>query len=70
MSGGLKRQTALAALDEIRDGMIVGLGSGSTASIFIRELGLALDGVDRREEIRGVDSIERHPLALRLVRGL
>src|SRR6516164_9672927 len=39
MSDDLKRQAALAALDEIRDGMIVGLGSGSTASIFIRELG-------------------------------
>ena len=41
MSDDLKRQAALAALDEIRDGMIVGLGSGSTASIFIRELGKA-----------------------------
>jgi ribose 5-phosphate isomerase A len=39
MSDDLKRQAALAALEEIRDGMIVGLGSGSTASIFIRELG-------------------------------
>lgn len=39
MSDDLKRQAALAALDEIRDGMIVGLGAGSTASIFIRELG-------------------------------
>ena len=35
----LKRQAALAALDEIRDGMVVGLGTGSTASHFIRELG-------------------------------
>ena len=41
MSDDLKRQAALAALEEIRDGMIVGLGSGSTASIFIRELGRA-----------------------------
>ena len=41
MSDDLKRQAALAALGEIRDGMIVGLGSGSTASIFIRELGKA-----------------------------
>ena len=41
MSDDLKRQAALAALEEIRDGMIVGLGSGSTASIFIRELGKA-----------------------------
>ncbi len=41
MSDELKRHAALAALEEIRDGMIVGLGSGSTASIFIRELGKA-----------------------------
>jgi len=38
-SDELKRQAAVAALDEIRDGMIVGLGTGSTASHFIRELG-------------------------------
>ena len=41
MSDDLKKQAALAALEEIRDGMIVGLGSGSTAAIFIRELGKA-----------------------------
>lgn len=41
MNDDLKRQAALAALEELRDGMIVGLGSGSTASIFIRELGKA-----------------------------
>ena len=39
MSDDLKRSAAIAALDEIREGMVVGLGSGSTASIFIRELG-------------------------------
>lgn len=35
----LKRQAALEALNEVRSGMIVGLGTGSTASHFIRELG-------------------------------
>src|SRR6185369_7007467 len=35
----LKRQAAIAALDEIQSNMIVGLGTGSTASHFIRELG-------------------------------
>jgi ribose 5-phosphate isomerase A len=39
MSDQLKREAAIAALDEVRDGMIVGLGTGSTASHFIRELG-------------------------------
>ena len=53
MSDDLKRQAALAALEEIRDGMIVGLGSGSTASIFIRELGksgLKVLGIPTSEE--------------------
>ena len=35
----LKRQAAIAALEAVKDGMIVGLGTGSTASHFIRELG-------------------------------
>jgi ribose 5-phosphate isomerase A len=39
MSDELKRQAAIAALRDIDDGMIVGLGTGSTASHFIRELG-------------------------------
>ena len=53
MIDDLKRQAALAALEEIRDGMIVGLGSGSTASIFIRELGksgLKVLGIPTSEE--------------------
>src|SRR6266571_1468681 len=55
MMDGLKEQAALAALDEIRDGMIVGLGSGSTAAIFIRELGktgLKVAGIPTSEESR------------------
>ena len=39
MSDELKRQAAIAALQEIREGMVVGLGTGSTAAHFIRELG-------------------------------
>jgi ribose 5-phosphate isomerase A len=55
VSDDLKRQAALAALDEIRDGMIVGLGTGSTASIFIRELGksgLKVQGIPTSEDSR------------------
>src|SRR5216117_822681 len=55
MSDDLKKQAALCALEEIRDGMIVGLGSGSTASIFIRELGKAglnVAGIPTSEESR------------------
>ena len=36
----LKRAAAISALDEIQPGMLVGLGTGSTATHFIRELGL------------------------------
>jgi ribose 5-phosphate isomerase A len=34
-----KRQAAVRALDYVRDGMLIGLGSGSTAEIFVAELG-------------------------------
>jgi len=57
MSDELKRQAARAALDELRDGMVVGLGSGSTASIFIRELGksrLKVLGIPTSEESRRI----------------
>jgi ribose 5-phosphate isomerase A len=57
VSGDLKLQAARAALEEIRDGMVVGLGSGSTASIFIRELGkagLRVNGIPTSEESRGI----------------
>ena len=57
MSDTLKKLAALAALEEIRDGMVVGLGSGSTASIFIRELGkagLKIVGIPTSEESRRI----------------
>jgi ribose 5-phosphate isomerase A len=57
MSDELKRQAARAALEEIRDGMVVGLGSGSTSSIFIRELGTAklkVLGIPTSEESRRI----------------
>ncbi len=56
MSDELKHQAALAALEEVRDGMTVGLGTGSTASHFIRELGnrvragLRVAGIPTSEE--------------------
>jgi ribose 5-phosphate isomerase A len=39
VSDDLKRAAALAAMDEIRPGMRLGLGSGSTAKIFVQLLG-------------------------------
>ena len=55
MTDELKRQAALRAIDEIHDGLIVGLGTGSTASHFIRELGkagLKVEGIPTSEESR------------------
>jgi ribose 5-phosphate isomerase A len=40
MNDELKRKAALAALDEVRPGMRLGLGSGSTAAHFVRGLGM------------------------------
>lgn len=56
----LKRAAARAALDELVDGAIVGVGSGSTVEMFIDELGA------RRASIAGaVSSSERSSARLR-----
>ena len=39
-----KQQAAAAALRWVRDGMVLGLGSGSTSAEFIRQLGAAVAG--------------------------
>ncbi len=39
MNDDSKRNAALAALNEVSEGSVVGLGSGSTATLFIEELG-------------------------------
>ena len=39
-----KENAASAALDLVKDGMVVGLGSGSTAEIFIEQLGVKVAG--------------------------
>lgn len=65
-----KKQAALAAVEHVESGMTLGLGTGSTAAHFIRELGrrvrdgLSVAGVPTSEETRrlaemaGVDVIE------------
>jgi len=54
---GFKEQAALrAVVDEVRDGMVVGLGSGSTAAFVLREVGrLVREGW----RLRGVPTSER-----------
>ena len=55
MSDHLKKQAALAALDYVDDGTIVGLGTGSTAAHFVRGLGERVrDGLD----VKGVPTSE------------
>ena len=57
MTDDLKRAAALRAVDYVRDGMSVGLGTGSTAQHAVRELGRRV-----REEglkIRGVPTSNR-----------
>ena len=39
MSEALKKRAAEAALAQVRDGMLLGLGTGSTAAHFVRGLG-------------------------------
>ncbi|HRO61721.1 MAG TPA: ribose-5-phosphate isomerase RpiA [Burkholderiaceae bacterium] len=56
----LKRAVALAALDELVDGAVVGVGSGSTVGFFIEALG------SRRDRVAGaVSSSERSSDLLR-----
>ena len=56
MSDELKRQAAEAAVAEVRDGMAVGLGTGSTAAIAVELLGARVrDGL----QIVGVPTSER-----------
>ena len=53
----LKRQAATAALRHVRPGMTVGLGSGSTAALFIAELGRRL-AEGELSDIRGIPTSE------------
>ena len=56
MSDALKRQAAEAALEEVRDGMVLGLGTGSTAALMIEALGRRVrDGL----RVVGIPTSER-----------
>lgn len=52
----LKHEAALRAVEYVRDGMVVGLGTGSTATFAVRELGRR---VGEGLKIRGVPTSER-----------
>jgi ribose 5-phosphate isomerase A len=55
---GLKQRAAVAAADLVENGMVLGLGTGSTASLILRELGRRLAGGKLRG-IRGVPTSQR-----------
>ncbi len=65
----LKRQAALRALDHVTDGMRLGLGSGTTAEIFVEELGrrvadgLRIVGVPTSLEVARLAAAHHIPLA-------
>lgn len=58
----LKRAAALRALDDVREGMVLGLGSGTTAEIWLAELanrvrdGLRVSGVPTSRRIEAMAS--------------
>lgn len=52
----LKHEAALRAVEYVRDGMVVGLGTGSTAAFAVREIGRR---VSEGLSIRGVPTSER-----------
>jgi ribose 5-phosphate isomerase A len=64
-----KRAAALAALDLVEDGMVLGLGSGSTAEIFLDDLadriahGLRVTGVPTSKRVGTLASSRGIPLA-------
>ena len=57
MNDSLKYKAAVAALNEVRTGMLVGLGTGSTVRHFIEELGRRVrDGLDVRAIATSIES--------------
>lgn len=75
MSSNLKEMAAKSALDEIREGTIIGIGTGSTAEAFIHalaekvSLGFAITGVPTSERTHALceklgialTTLEEHP---------
>lgn len=62
----LKKEAALYAFHYIHDGMVIGLGSGSTASLFIQELGDRL----RRGELSNIKAVPTSSATEALARQL
>ena len=59
-----KRDAAIGAVDEVRSGMVVGLGSGSTAAFAIEEVGRRIAAGGLRDIVGVPTSNAAHRLAL------
>jgi ribose 5-phosphate isomerase A len=62
----MKEAVALAAVEQIRDGMVLGLGSGSTAALMIRALGARLQRGELRDIVGVTTSFQGEVLAAEL----
>ncbi len=62
----MKQAVAAAAVDQIRDGMVLGLGSGSTAALMIKELGAKLSRGELTDIVGVTTSFQGEVLAAEL----
>jgi ribose 5-phosphate isomerase A len=62
----MKQAVAEAAVEQIRDGMVLGLGSGSTAALMIRALGAKLQRGELRDIVGVPTSFQGEVLAAEL----
>ena len=62
----MKQAVAAAAVDQIRDGMVLGFGSGSTAALMIKALGAKLSGGELTDIVGVTTSFQGEVLAAEL----
>ena len=63
----MKQAVADAAVEQIKDGMVLGLGSGSTAALMIKSLGAKLASGDLKDIVGVTTSFQGEVLALSLI---
>ena len=62
----MKQAVAAAAVEQIKDGMVLGLGSGSTAALMIQALGAKLASGELRESVGVTTSFQGEVMAAEL----
>tara|TARA_Y100001968_G_scaffold110183_1_gene99680 strand:+ start:332 stop:1051 length:720 start_codon:yes stop_codon:yes gene_type:complete len=62
----MKKAVAQSAVDQIEDGMVLGLGSGSTAALMIEALGMKIKSGDLRDIVGVTTSFQGEVLASEL----